>query len=67
MSRCVIRFAIVGAVGCVIQVAALWVLTALGQWQWLPATIAAVELAVVHNFFWHDRWTWPAGKSCQTG
>ena len=66
MSRCVIRFAIVGAVGCVIQVAALWVLTALGQWQWLPATIAAVELAVVHNFFWHDRWTWPAGKSCQS-
>jgi putative flippase GtrA len=66
MSRCVIRFAIVGAVGCVIQVAALWVLTALGQWQWLPATIAAVELAVVHNFFWHDRWTWPAGTFCQS-
>jgi len=66
MSRCVIRFAIVGAVGCVIQVAALWVLTALGQWPWLPATIAAVELAVVHNFFWHNRWTWPAGKSCHS-
>jgi putative flippase GtrA len=25
---------------------------------YLWATAAAVELAVLHNFFWHERWTW---------
>src|SRR5204863_529945 len=56
-----IRFVIVGAIGFVVQIAALWALTVLGGWRWLPATLAAVEVAVVHNFLWHDRWTWPAG------
>jgi putative flippase GtrA len=26
--------------------------------NYLPATAAAVEVAVLHNFFWHERWTW---------
>jgi putative flippase GtrA len=26
--------------------------------SYLPATAIAVELAVLHNFFWHERWTW---------
>jgi len=56
-----IRFVIVGAIGFVVQIAALWALTVLGGWRWLPATLVAVEVAVVHNFLWHDRWTWPAG------
>ena len=25
---------------------------------YLPATALAVEVAVVHNFFWHERFTW---------
>lgn len=25
---------------------------------YLTATICAVELAVLNNFFWHQRWTW---------
>ena len=25
---------------------------------YLPATAIAVELAVLHNFVWHERWTW---------
>ena len=52
------RFAAIGALGFVIQLAALWSLTRLARWPWLPATIAAVELAVVHNYWWHVRWTW---------
>jgi putative flippase GtrA len=28
------------------------------RWTWLPATLVAVELAVLHNFFWHEWWTW---------
>jgi dolichol-phosphate mannosyltransferase len=52
-----IRFNAVGALGLGVQLA---VLAALGQagWPLVPATLAAVEIAVLHNFFWHERWTW---------
>jgi putative flippase GtrA len=36
----------------------LWALTSFAHWSWLPATLASVELAVVHNYLWHARWTW---------
>lgn len=26
--------------------------------HYLPATAIAVELAILHNFLWHQRWTW---------
>ena len=52
------RFAMVGALGLVIQLAALWTLTRWARWSWPAATIAAVELAVVHNYWWHVHWTW---------
>jgi putative flippase GtrA len=52
------RFMTVGALGFAVQIAAFVILTAVAGWPWLPATIVAVELAVVHNFLWHDRWTW---------
>jgi len=38
--------------------AALSLLTAVLQVHYLPATFLAVELAIVHNFVWHERWTW---------
>jgi putative flippase GtrA len=52
------RFIAVGALGFVLQVGALAVLMAVVHWPWLPATIVAVQLAIVHNFLWHERWTW---------
>ena len=51
-------FAGVGAIGLAVQLGALALLTA---WAGLPAPIAtavAVELTVLHNFAWHERWTW---------
>jgi putative flippase GtrA len=51
-------FVTVAALGFVVQAAALWALTV---WTPLPLTAAttiAVLAAVVHNFCWHDRWTW---------
>ena len=48
------RFAVVGVAGFVLQLLALWALTSLAGWPWLPATAAAVGLAVVHNFVWHE-------------
>lgn len=57
MSPRVRAFVIVGAIGFVTQIAALAVLTHAGVP--LPlATALAVEAAVLHNFVWHQRWTW---------
>lgn len=51
-------FVAVGVLGFLVQIATLQVLTTLASWPWLPATLVAVELAVLHNFLWHERWTW---------
>jgi putative flippase GtrA len=52
------RFFTIGVLGFIVQIGALWILTAVAQWSWLPATVASVELAIVHNYLWHQRWTW---------
>ena len=52
------RFIGVGVLGFLVQIAALTALTSLAHWTWLPATLVSVELAVLHNFCWHERWTW---------
>jgi putative flippase GtrA len=51
------KFAFVGAIGIVVQLAALQALTAAGC-HYLWATGLAVEAAVLHNFVWHQRFTW---------
>jgi putative flippase GtrA len=59
-----VRFNAVGAAGIGVQLSVLWLLTGVARMHYLPATLAAVALAVVHNFLWHRRWTWgdrPAG------
>jgi putative flippase GtrA len=56
-------FSAVGAIGFVLQLGTLWLLTSRGL-HYLAATVAATELAIVLNFFGHERWTWadrPAG------
>jgi putative flippase GtrA len=51
-------FAVVGIVGFLLQITALAAMTLTLRWPYLAATAAAVELAVLHNFWWHERWTW---------
>ena len=56
-------FSAVGAIGFVLQLATLWLLTTRGV-HYLAATVVATELAILLNFFGHERWTWsdrPAG------
>ena len=63
-----LAFNIVGLGGFAVQLAALAALSSAG-WAVPLATVAAVELAVLHNFFWHQRWTWrdrPSGGIHQT-
>jgi len=56
MSR-LLRFNIVGVLGFGVQLAVLLALERAG-WPLVPATLIAVEAAVLHNFVWHERWTW---------
>jgi putative flippase GtrA len=53
-----VAFALVGAFGFAVQIAAVAILTSAAGWHAVPATAAAVELAILHNFVWHERWTW---------
>jgi len=58
------KFNLVGAMGMVVQVAILASLTSIMHLQYLLATAIAVECTVLHNFIWHERFTWadrPAG------
>jgi len=56
--RRIAAFATVGGLGFLLQLATLECLASWAEWQPLPATAAAVELAVLHNLWWHERWTW---------
>jgi putative flippase GtrA len=53
-----LKFNLVGGIGIVVQLLILVALkTGLGL-NYLIATGLAVEGAVVHNFLWHERFTW---------
>jgi dolichol-phosphate mannosyltransferase len=63
-----LRFNVVGVLGFALQSGALFVLTrGAHPFGYLLATAAAVELAVLNNFFWHQRWTWRDRPSTTTG
>ena len=53
-----LRFNAVGLAGILVQLAALAALKQIAGLSTLAATALAVELAVLHNFYWHERWTW---------
>jgi dolichol-phosphate mannosyltransferase len=54
-----LKFNVVGLIGFALQSAALFVLTHTAySISYLAATAVAVELAVLNNFIWHQRWTW---------
>lgn len=53
-----LKFNAVGAAGIVVQLAVLVLLKSGVGVNYLLATALAVEAAVLHNFFWHQRFTW---------
>ena len=53
-----LKFNAVGAGGIVVQLLALAVFKSGLRMDYLLATALAVEAAVVHNYFWHERFTW---------
>jgi putative flippase GtrA len=52
------KFNLVGGIGIVVQFAALFFLRSVMRFNYLAATTLAVEAAVVHNFVWHEQFTW---------
>ena len=57
MSQRFLRFNLVGIVGFVLQIGTLALLIR-ADVHYLAATALAVEVAILHNFLWHERWTW---------
>jgi putative flippase GtrA len=52
------KFNFVGGIGMAVQFLALVLLTSALDFNYLAATAIAVETAVVHNFVWHEQFTW---------
>ena len=52
------KFNLIGGMGIVVQFAALFFLRSVMHFDYLFATAIAVEAAVVHNFVWHEQFTW---------
>ncbi len=53
-----LKFNLVGGIGMGVQLAALAIFRSLLQLDYLLATALAVETTVLHNFLWHERFTW---------
>ena len=53
-----VKFNLVGGIGIAVQLCALWVFTRAFHGNYLVATALAVETTVLHNFLWHQRFTW---------
>jgi putative flippase GtrA len=52
------KFNLVGGMGIAVQFAALLLVRSVLHFNYLAATAIAVEAAVVHNFIWHEHFTW---------
>lgn len=62
-----LRFNVVSGLGLVVQLAAVTALVSVAGLHYLVGTAFAIELAVLHNFAWHERWTWGAGRKAERG
>ncbi len=61
-----LKFSFVGALGILVQLGLLHFLASGLETNYLLATALAVEAAVLHNFIWHERFTW-ADRARLTG
>jgi putative flippase GtrA len=52
------KFNLVGAVGMAVQLAVLALLEHCLPGHYLCASAAAIEVTLVHNFVWHQHYTW---------
>ncbi len=55
-----VRFSVVGALGVVVNSVALFAAHGIAGLPLLVASPLAVEVAILHNFLWNERWTFRA-------
>jgi len=53
-----LKFNLVGIIGIAVQLTSLALFNRLLKGHYLIATIAALELTLLHNFVWHLHYTW---------
>jgi putative flippase GtrA len=53
-----ITFNAIGLAGMLVQLAVAALLARVLGWHYLIATAIGVESALLHNFVWHQHWTW---------
>ncbi len=53
-----LKFGAVGMAGVAVQLAALWILVHVLAIPLIVSLVIAVEVALLHNFAWHEAWTW---------
>ena len=61
-----LKFNFVGVIGTLVQLVMLAICTYWTKLSYVPAVILAVECTILHNFFWHERFTW-RDRECGTG
>jgi putative flippase GtrA len=61
------KFNAVGGIGIGVQLVALAIFRSWMQLDYLLATGLAVEIAVIHNFLWHARFTWADRPALRRG
>src|SRR5208282_6164767 len=52
------RFSLVGLMGAILQLLLISLLTKYFGVLSVAATAVAVEITILHNFIWHERFTW---------
>jgi len=67
VARRSLKFYMVGAIGIVVQVAFLFFFKTMLRMNYLLATGLAVECAVLHNFLWHEHYTWADRRESYAG
>jgi putative flippase GtrA len=53
-----LRFNVISALGIGVRLLAVAVLAGGLGMHYLVATAIAIEVSILHNFFWHLHWTW---------
>jgi len=53
-----LKFNTVGVGGAAVQLCVLWMLERFTSIPYIFAVVLAVEIAILHNFVWHEAWTW---------
>lgn len=65
--RRLLKFHMVGAIGIGVQLCFLFLFKTVLHLNYLLATGLAVECAVLHNFLWHEHYTWVDRRESRSG